>query len=169
MVKRFYEFFANRSGKSHIDVSLFMEAVLDPTFKELKIHNTGQPAPCPELIPTIVKWCPLLEKLSICHNRKDESPANKVHDEAAHKLQVWVDTANMVHFESTFLSLRSLQHLTHLSLLEMNADVRAGVLPVIGKACPSLSELCLDGDHLFQSTIFRLILGAYSNDLFPMR
>lgn len=132
--------------------------MLDGSFTELEAYSTNWPIPCEKLIPTITKWCPLLEKLSIYDNRCFGNQAK------ATKGEIRAVMEKKREFQSSILSLRSLQHLSHLSL-DMNYIARSSVLPLLGQSCPSLSHLSLHGYLFDDIDILRLIHGEFANDL----
>ncbi len=62
--------------------------------------------------------------------------------------------------ESFIKSLSVLEHLTHLSLMEMHPSLDRNIaLGLIGKACPLLSHLSVNGGEMDKDDIFALILG----------
>jgi len=150
-IRRFNDYIlSNSQTKNHIAVWMFLDAVLDNSFTELETHNTDWPFPCQKLIPTIVKWCPQLIKLTIHHSKHSVSGDIR----KAHRLQ-------LQEFKLSFLSLRSLLYLTQLSLLNMCVHINRIVLPSLEKACPSLSRLSIstNGNDFLNSDILPLILG----------
>lgn len=142
-VKKFYDNLTQSNGENQIDVWVFLEAVLDDSFKELKTHIAfPDSALCSKLMPTIIKRSPWLEKLTI----------NFV------SCTVY-DNGDFEELKSVIQSLGSFQHLTQLSLLEICSNSRFTALTLIGEACPSLSHLSIDGSVLKKRDILALILG----------
>lgn len=125
---------------------MFLEAVLDGSFnKQLETHIAFPDSPpCSKLIPTITKWSPQLEKLTI----NSISFKNTVYDEGDFK-----------ELKSVIQSLGSFQHLTHLSLLEICFEARFTALTLIGEACSSLTHFTIDGTMLQKRDVLALILG----------
>ena len=143
-------------GKFPVDVWIYLDAVLDSSIKDLEIHAIAFPNSLPrnELIPTIIKWSPLLEKLTI--------------NFVANAGYFPYDGNRMGQSKElmfTIRSLRSLQHLTNLSLLQTSPRVKFTVLTLIGKACPLLSHLTVCGRLLDKRDILALILGETVNNL----
>jgi len=124
-VKRFYDFLdANGRKTNQIDVWVFLDAVLDDSCKELKTFialpiSSERNLPDDKLIPTILKWSPLVEKLTINCMPIDGGE----YDEGD---EMVVET------KSIFRSLRSLQHLSHLCLHSIYGDQRFTALSLIG-------------------------------------
>jgi len=145
LVKKFYDNLSLSNGENQIDVWVFLEAVLDGSFKELETHIAfPDSSPCSKLIPTIIKWSPQLEKLTI----NSISFKNTVFDEGDYKK-----------LKLVIQSLGSFQHLTHLSLLEICFEARFTALTLIGEACTSLTHLTIDGTMLQKTDVLALILG----------
>ncbi len=145
--------FSNDYVEHQIDFWVFLDAVLDDNFKELEaLIAFPDSAPCSKLIPTIAKRSPRLEKLTL--NFKI-----KVTDYKSGECE---------RIESFIQSLGSLQHLTQLSLLEIKGSAGLKVLSLIGKVCPSLTHLMIDGDCLFKKHVLALILGASDTNLMDL-
>lgn len=157
-VKRFYDFLGSLPydrKKNQIDVWVFLDAVLDGSFKELKTFialPSSDAVPDDMLVPTILKWSPLVEKLTI-----DCGPIDVGYDDIEEPLTELT--------KSTFRSLHSLQHLTHLCLHSICSVQRFTVLSVIGTACPSLSHLGVFAEKIDIKDILALIFGEYINNL----
>jgi len=121
--------------------------VLDDSFKELETHISFPDAMlCTKLIPTITKWSPLVQKLTINFQLIVEE---------------YDDIMDLEELNSFVTSLGSLKHLTHLSLYPMSPSVRLEVLSRLGKACPSLTHLTVNGACMHGCDIYALIFGEF--------
>jgi len=79
-VKKFYDIFSEDNVEHQIYIWVFLDAVLDESFKELEITLLAFPgsALCTKLIPTIAKWSPRLEKLTVsCKIRETDYSSGK--------------------------------------------------------------------------------------------
>ena len=126
--------------------------MLDDSFKALETHiivSTSNPVPCSKLIAMIAKRSPLIEKLTINFS----------------SIQKEYHLGEMVGLKSSFPLLSYLQHLTHLSLIEISGKIRFTVLTLIGKSCPNLTHLSVAGSLMDKNDVLALIIGESANDL----
>lgn len=150
--KRFYDTLLISKGENITDGWMLLDAVLDNSIKELETHIAfPDSAPCSKLIPTIAKWSPLLKKLTLNFKLIMDHYGEKWNMEPELKTSI--------------RPLRSLQHLTHLSLYQIWWEQRFTVLSLIGKACPSVSHLSVDGAVMGKRDLLALIFGEFVNDL----
>lgn len=128
---------------------MFLDCVLNNCTTELKTY-VGIPCSGPDtaLIDTIAKRSGLLKKLTL-----DLGP-------------LWMYPV-MQQLNGMVLSLSSLNQLTSLCLLHLKKRDRS-ILKVIGKSCPQLTTLKLDGFEFEQMDVLALILGKAVNLLFPL-
>ncbi len=159
LVEKFYESLSNHDSEdnnSFTDVCVFLDCVLDKNFKDLKIHTAFPDAKlCSKVIPTVVKWCPDLKKLSINCGLRNVSTCE----------EDWREKG-----ESVIRPLSSLQHLTDLSLYDTTDWELLSMLPLIGKSCPFLSHLNVHGYELYVDILLVLILEeAFDHDALPVR
>ena len=143
-VSRFYESLEDEGNI--VDVWPFLDCVLDRHFEELEIYSSfPECSPSSNLIPTIAKWSPMVKKLTINFFGSKYEDDSKV-------------TENLGPF---IQSLSSLQHLEHLCLCGLLSFVQKfTVLGYIGKSCPSLSHLSVNGgDKMDKKVILALVLG----------
>lgn len=154
-VEKFYEVFSNDHMAHDISIWVFLDVVLDHHFKELKtllVSPFSVPWACTKLIPTITQHSPHLEKLTI----------NFKITETTYK------SGECEEIKSFILSLGSFQHLTQLSLLELEGSARLKVLSLIGKACPALTHFTIEGTYLCKKHILVLILGECETNLLDL-
>jgi len=93
----------DREGREEciVDIWVFLDCVLDESFKELVTHVAFPGAePNHKLIPTIAKHSPLLKKLTL-------------------NFKFMKAGTNLERFKSFICSLTSLEHLTDLTLTEV--------------------------------------------------
>ena len=64
-------------------------------------------------------------------------------------------------------SLSLLKHLTHLSLASLDPEIRQTVLSLVGKSCPWLTHLSINGYPHGNQEILSLILGETMSSFFP--
>lgn len=148
LVRKFYEhLYYNFEDKDNIFIDnwVFLDCVLDKSFKDLEIHAAFPDSKlCSKVIPIVVKWCPDVEKLLINFGLRDNSTSSKE----------WLDKG-----KSIILPLSSFQSLKHLSLKEADDWELISMLPLLGKSCPSLSHLSVNGYTLYVDILLALILG----------
>jgi len=125
-----------------------LDVVLVESFLELKTCVTFPGSePNPELFSTIVKGSPLLQKLQLDFDS--------------------CGTTSMDVVEKRVGSLSSLKHLTHLSLASLDPEIRQTVLSLVGKSCPWLTHLSINGYPHGNQEILSLILGETMSSFFP--
>jgi len=131
------------------DLWVFLDSVLDESFVELETY-IGFPDsdPNPKLIPTIAKWCPLLNKLKL-------------------NFKLLEKEIGLSKMKPLITPLISLEHLTHLNLFEINTHNHLCVLRLIGNSCPSLSHLSVSKTNLQKREILALVLGELVDKLLP--
>ena len=125
-----------------IDICSFLDSILDDSFNcQLETHVTFPGTePNPELVITIAKQTPELQKLKLNFQFYRETCIEKV--------------------ETLMGSLSSLEHLTHLTLLSC-WELKPTVWSVVGKCCPVLTHLNIfGGNPVGNQEILSLILGA---------
>ncbi len=133
-----------------IDPWVFLDCVLDSTFKELETHATFPGSePNSKLIPTIVKHSSLLQKLKIDFTLIKKGLGARI-------------------VTPLITSLSPLHHLTSLELYQLDKAHRS-VLKFIGNSCPLLSHLSISGFHVSPKDILSIILGEFSEPLFTER
>jgi len=134
------------------DIWVFLECILDESFKELDTHIAFPGTePNPEVIPTIARRSSQLEKLEIkFSNMKKETNVEKV--------------------EQVFLSLNNLKNLTSLHIDHLN-DCHTSVLKFIGRACPLLTTLKVHFElkhrRLRMRHILAIVVGELVDKLIP--
>jgi len=126
---------------------VFLECVLDESFKELEIHAASPGAePNSRLISTIAECSCELQKLKI--------------DFRLMKNPIQVEKISPL-----ITSLSSLEYLTSLNLHQMR-EAHRSVLKLIGNSCPLLSHLSISGFCVTANDIFSLIFGEFADKLF---
>lgn len=159
-VESYYQILKNHGAESKIvvDTWLFLDTVLDDSFKELKI-----PAALPgkeesyQLIQIIADRSPLLTKLTIDFSWMGRADNSR---ESERK------------FEAIIQSLSTLVHLTDLHLMGMSNREDLLIHSLIGDLSPQLHSLRVSGslNHGGHSCrddefILDLIMGKYLNQL----
>jgi len=148
LVERFCFSTSKKRSLDHVDIWAFLDSVLDENFQELETHIVYREAePSSNLIPTIVKRSPNLKKLKLNYKF----------------VKYWDNPSSA--WEPLICPLVSLHNLTSLTLYHLNSDYEP-ILSLIGKACPSLSHLCLKkGSHTTKHDILAILLGELVTQL----
>ena len=134
-----------------VDIWVFLDCILNVNFKELEIHAAFPDTfPSVQLIPTITKHSPLLQKLSINFKLMKKADDQKKEEQLRQFIQ----------------SLVSLVNLKELRLFGLSPTERYLVLTLIGKSCPSLTHLYVNGAKMCKKDILALVLGEFINDLY---
>lgn len=130
--------------------------MLDGSFKELQtfIAFPDSEEPDDKLIPTILKWSPLVEKLTI--NCDPIIPID---------LAYHATDGTLAKLTSTIRKLNSLKQLTHLCLHSICGVQRFTILSLIGTACPNLSLLGVYAVDMNKNDILALIVGESIKNL----
>ena len=136
-----------------VDIWALLECVLDCNFKKLSTHVAFPGTePNPKLITVISECSPHLEKLMLTFKLM--------------KAETKLET-----LKPFILSLKSLEHLTDLKLVEMNENLRPTLLSLIGISCPVLSRLVVKSAAgagcITKEEILALLIGERALGMIP--
>ena len=135
------------------DVWVFLDCVLDNTVKELDtLIAFPKSEICLKVIPTIVKRCPQLSQLLI--NFVETNFTDNEED-------------SLEGVKAVVLQLSSLEHLKDLNVYGLTYPETLTALLTIGKSCPSLSHLNVDGYGIEKKHLLALMMGEALVDWLP--
>jgi len=129
-----------------------LDSVLDESFDQLNVVFPISGEPDPELFSIISRRSPHLKELELDF------------------YFYYGATYCMGNLETLMGPLSSLENLTHLTLCSLEDELRQIVLSLVGKCCPLLTHLSIEGFPNWpvgEQEILRLIFGEKLSSVFP--
>ncbi len=132
-----------------IDIWVFLSVVLDEHFLELETHVAFPGSkPNPKLISSIAENSPLLKNLKLNFKLMKDFSTQQI--------------------KPLMLPMRSLEHLTNLTLSFLSNQIRTTVLSLIGSSCPKLTHLTVSGFRFGKKDVLAIMFGEKIDELFPI-